>query len=218
VFAFLPFALLACGGGTASPSTDSAVSEPSTRDSSTGVTDTGIACLPDDTAGLGSIAAECCELPPSLQILGGEGYPEDLEEGGNLPLAYSPQYGWELQLFPKICGTRDEVTTTVTLLDVETGSTVQQDTVASYLYQDAEGSCCADTWMRYERLDVRFIPGHQGRNFAEAMCDRAVTLTITATDWDGRTVSETLGLTMTANEEAMGHPCNPDRGDTGDRP
>ena len=209
-------AWIACTGAPTTASSDSGRETDLTdANSDSGATSSALVCPPADTGDSGgSISGACCDTDPTLQLLGGEGAPEDLVEGGSLPLTYSPQYGWELQVYPKVCGTRDQGTLEVALRDVETGSTLAEDTDVTDLYQDADGSCCADTWLRYERLVLDDIPDSEGRDLAEALCGRAVLLSATMTDADGRTATETLQLIVSADEEAMGHPCGQDTSDT----
>ncbi len=205
VYTLLLTTWFACAGGN--PLSETGGSSSGDSQGTTSETDTGLPCPPADTAGDGTIAPECCTTRATLQIRGGESQPKDLEEGGGLPLSYSPQYGWGLQIFPQVCQTRDIVTLQVILQDMETGSTLQDETLTTALYPIEDGSCCGETWVRYESLDVRQIPGHEDRNLAETLCERTVSLTLIASDWDGRAATETLGLQITADEEALGHPC-----------
>ncbi len=208
--ALLTLGLIACTSITGSA--DSGTTSPSgpgtSTDSGTSSgTETALECPPADTAGDGTITLECCDSVPSLQILGGEGEPLDMEPGSDLPISYSPQYGWEFQLFPKLCGTRDVITLQVLLTDTETGSLLQDATETIALFPDAPESCCQDGWVRYERLNVQGIPDSEGREWAATLCGRDVQVTLTGTDWDGREASETLDLVFSADPEALGHAC-----------
>ncbi len=198
--------LVACGADTDTASVDP-VSAATDSDTS-GAPSTDLPeCPPADTAGEGRIDATCCDTAPTLALWGGTAELEDLAPGGELAIAYSPQYGWELYLYPKVCGTRDIVSLHTLLTDLETGHVLQDATEDAALAQDGPDSCCSDGWLWYSRLDVRGLPDHAGRTWVEAVCGRTVQVTLTATDWDGREASETLDLTFTADEEALGHPC-----------
>jgi hypothetical protein len=223
VTALLALGLFACSGsatsadsGKTAPS-DTGTDTPTTDDS--GTTDSAPECPPADTTGDGVIAEACCDTSPSLQIWGGQGEAIDMEPGSDLPITYSPQYGWELQLFPKLCGTRDVITIEVLLTDTETGHVLQQATEAIAIYRDAEGSCCQDGWLVYDTLDVTGINGFEAQEWATTLCGRGVRVALSATDWDRRTSGETLDLVFSADEEALGHACGesppPDTDTTG---
>jgi len=201
--------LIACTGATTdATATDSASTTPATDTQTTSsTTDTGPECPPADTEGSGTITQACCDHGATLQILGGLDDPEDLEPGGELPISYSPQYGWELLLFPKICGTRDLVALTVTLTDLETGSTLLSATEDVVLWPDADESCCQDAFLYFDELDTQGLPTHGASSWTSAVCGRSVTASLSAADADGRTALETLDLVFSADEEALGHAC-----------
>ncbi len=179
---------------TDSPTGDSATTEPE--------------CLEAiDTGGSGYIDEACCFDEASVAVQGGVSEPQELHDGGPLPLSHSPQYGWELQLFPSACYTRDEVELGVVLLDIAAEGTLSEVSEPAVLYAEEKGTCCGETWLRIDRMDVKSIPDHQGKSLGEVLCDRQVRLTVTATDSDGRNDQQSLDLVFLADEEALGHPC-----------
>ncbi|GEM_PF-2770665 len=209
------FLSLACTGTTTN---DTGATSPPTDDTATPDTTTPVdECLePIDTGGEGTIAEECCFDPATVTLYGGDDEPMLLEEGGALPLAYSPQYGWELLLFPKICQTRNLAQVRALLSDTATGAVLVDETGTDPLYPDAEGSCCGDDFLLLSRLDTSGLPDEGATSLGAALCDRPVQLTVQVTDADGRAASSSLRLVVWADPEAMGHACGDAPGDTGE--
>jgi len=201
--------LLALGCSVGSDATVTGTdSDPVSTDSGS----TGSECLVDvDTGGVGGIDETCCLDAAAVELRGGTSDPVELTPSGLLPIGYTPQYGWELQLFPRVCHTRDQLELRVELVDVDTSTTLTDVAETVHLVPVAEGSCCGDAWLRLERLDVRDIPEHQGKNLGEILCDREVQVTVTATDSDGREGRERLELVFFADPDALGHDCGQGR-------
>ena len=203
---------LGCSAGTDTAGTGI----DSDSDSDSMSTDSGTTepeCLVEpDTGGVGAIDEVCCLEAAAVEIRGGTSDPVELTPGGPLPIGYTPQYGWELQLFPRVCHTRDQVDLRVELVDVGTATTLTDIVDQAHLVPVAEGSCCGDDWLRMERLDVRAIPEHEGKNLGEILCNREVLVSVFATDSDGREGRQSLDLVFFADPEALGHDCGQDRG------
>lgn len=145
------------------------------------------ACVPSADA---SLAPECACAPASAEIGGGERAFEPLDEGDALTMVHGPQGGWHVLASLRVRHTLDIVDIAYTIDVVPDGPRVSEQPYRVQLVD--EGDCAGVYPGLYGYLDVTALVDGESDTPPELLAGRTLRLTLSATDAEGRTASDTL--------------------------